>query len=193
MRTIGNPGNYIWWLVQTGLMLVLAMGTLPAQSAGSKPAPANGAPHSSELAKRQQEDDLLGGWRDPTTNLVWTKQDNGVPVKAHEAEKYCKELRSGGHADWRLPTIKELESIQDMAADVDGFNVRGGIRLSCHCVMSSNHRLTTGSHITLALEFAGTQEGDMLVASGQTWDAAWSYSRCTVLCVRAAESDAAKK
>jgi hypothetical protein len=59
--------------------------------------------------------------------------------------------------------------------------------------MSSNHRLTAGSHIALAMEFAGTQEGDMLVASGQTWDAAWSSARCTVLCVRAPGSAETKK
>ena len=131
------------------------------------------------------EEARLGGWRDPATDLVWTKTDNGVPVKAHEAEKYCKGLKAGGHSDWRLPTIKELGTIQDNAEDVDGFNVRGGIRLSFHCVMSSDHRMAPTSHITLAMEFAGTQEGDMLVASEQTWDAAWSSARCTVLCVRA--------
>jgi hypothetical protein len=55
------------------------------------------------------EEARLGGWRDPATDLVWTKTDNGIPVKAHEAEKYCKGLKAGGHSDWRLPTIKELE------------------------------------------------------------------------------------
>ena len=47
-------------------------------------------------------------WQDnsqaKTTNLNWS-----------EAKEYCQNLSLSGHDDWRLPSIKELQSIADVS------------------------------------------------------------------------------
>ena len=67
--------------------------------------------------------------RDTLTGLEWSARDIGSftnKAKNSEAAKACADLRLGGHSDWRLPTIDELESIRDRsryspAIDTDAF------------------------------------------------------------------------
>jgi len=64
---------------------------------------------------------------DSTTGLEW--QDNyaskSVEKSWYDAKSYCRDLELSGHSDWRLPTIKELQSIVDISknkpAIKDGF------------------------------------------------------------------------
>jgi hypothetical protein len=48
---------------------------------------------------------------DNDTGLMWQKEDDGV-TKTWESA-ICEGLSLGGYTDWRLPNIKELESITD--------------------------------------------------------------------------------
>ena len=59
---------------------------------------------------------------DGTTGLVWQKGDSGRPGDWQEALAYCEQLELAGNADWRLPDVKELQSIVDYsrAPDVTG-------------------------------------------------------------------------
>jgi hypothetical protein len=50
---------------------------------------------------------------DGETGLMWTIRDNGSDVTWSQANEYAQHLRLGGHADWRLPTIDELEELHD--------------------------------------------------------------------------------
>ncbi|MBF0468950.1 MAG: DUF1566 domain-containing protein [Desulfamplus sp.] len=52
---------------------------------------------------------------DLTTGLMWEQAtgDNGNMMIWEEALDYCENLTLGGHADWRLPTVKELRTIVD--------------------------------------------------------------------------------
>ena len=54
---------------------------------------------------------------DRTTGLEW--QDNyasqSVKKNWYDAKSYCRNLKLSGHSDWRLPTIKELQSIVDIS------------------------------------------------------------------------------
>src|SRR5262245_32363360 len=57
---------------------------------------------------------VRGFWVDPSTGLMWAGRDNfGRDLNWRQAAKYCLDLRLGGYADWRLPTIDELEGIYD--------------------------------------------------------------------------------
>ena len=50
---------------------------------------------------------------DQRTGLEWQKQDDGITRTWQAALDYCNGLSLAGHTDWRLPNIKELESITD--------------------------------------------------------------------------------
>jgi len=57
-------------------------------------------------------DDHDGTLTDNSTGLVWQQGEPG-PMMWEVALSYCDGLSLGGHTDWRLPNIKELESITD--------------------------------------------------------------------------------
>jgi hypothetical protein len=61
-----------------------------------------------------KESQTLGYWLDSSTRLMWAKKDNGKNVNWHQATTYCRKLRVGGYADWRLATIDELEGLIDI-------------------------------------------------------------------------------
>jgi hypothetical protein len=44
---------------------------------------------------------------DTAQNVMWQKGDNGKEVSFQQAQEYCKNLRLGGHIDWRLPNPEE--------------------------------------------------------------------------------------
>ena len=50
---------------------------------------------------------------DQKTRLIWQKQDDGSQRLRENALNYCENLTLGGSSSWRLPNIKELESIVD--------------------------------------------------------------------------------
>ena len=50
---------------------------------------------------------------DRTTDLEWQKVDDGQRRNWRQALAYCQGLSLGGHHDWRLPNVKELETIVD--------------------------------------------------------------------------------
>jgi len=50
---------------------------------------------------------------DRTTELEWQRQDDDIRRTWDDAWQYCVDLDLGGHQDWRLPRIKELQSIVD--------------------------------------------------------------------------------
>ncbi len=50
---------------------------------------------------------------DQMSGLQWQKSDDGITRNWQQALKYCQNLKLGGFEDWRLPAIKELQSIVD--------------------------------------------------------------------------------
>ena len=50
---------------------------------------------------------------DRHTGLMWQQETAHSEHTWEEAVKYCKTLKLGGHEDWRLPSIRELQSIVD--------------------------------------------------------------------------------
>jgi hypothetical protein len=47
---------------------------------------------------------------DTRQKIMWQKGDNGKEVTFTEAQEYCKTLRLGGYADWRLPKAEEADT-----------------------------------------------------------------------------------
>ncbi len=54
---------------------------------------------------------------DVKTGLVWQDSKESVNIKKRKtwvaAKAYCEKLTLGGKSDWRLPNIKELQTILD--------------------------------------------------------------------------------
>ncbi len=64
------------------------------------------------LASEEFVDNGNGTVTDLSTELTWQK-DKGSQMRWGDALEYCEDLSLGGHSDWRLPNVKELESIVD--------------------------------------------------------------------------------
>lgn len=50
---------------------------------------------------------------DQNSGLIWQQQDDGIGRNWQDALAYCEELVLAQQTDWRLPNIKELQSIVD--------------------------------------------------------------------------------
>lgn len=68
--------------------------------------------------------------------LEWATASNGEDITWPEAVEYCAELSLAGHADWRLPTLAELEGLHD--ADGEGGEaIRSPFVIGGCCLWSS--------------------------------------------------------
>ncbi len=59
------------------------------------------------------QDNSNGTISDQTTGLMWQQADDGQMRDWEEALAYAETLELDGHADWRLPNAKELQSLVD--------------------------------------------------------------------------------
>lgn len=50
---------------------------------------------------------------DKATGLTWQQADSKKAMNWQDALGYCENLNLGGRTDWRLPSVKELQSIVD--------------------------------------------------------------------------------
>jgi hypothetical protein len=50
---------------------------------------------------------------DYATELMWMQNDSNVPMNWEDALSYAENLEYAGYSDWRLPDVKELQSIID--------------------------------------------------------------------------------
>ncbi|NER83568.1 MAG: DUF1566 domain-containing protein, partial [Leptolyngbya sp. SIO1D8] len=65
---------------------------------------------------------------DNATDLMWLQDDNGVAIDWENALTYADGFSFAGYDDWRLPNIKELQSLVDYAGvypaiDTSYFNI----------------------------------------------------------------------
>jgi hypothetical protein len=76
---------------------------------------------------------------DTATGLMWAATDNGADIDWTGAEAYCATFRAGGHADWRLPTLTELDTLFDRASEAR-FKVFAPITLTGCCPWTADSR-----------------------------------------------------
>jgi hypothetical protein len=62
------------------------------------------------LAAERFVDNGDGTVTDTRRKLMWQQEDNGAEVTFGQAREYCRNLRLGGYADWRLPDPGEAET-----------------------------------------------------------------------------------
>jgi len=58
-------------------------------------------------------DNADGTVTDNATGLMWSQDDNGEAINWENALAYAENATIAGYDDWRLPNIKELQSIAD--------------------------------------------------------------------------------
>ncbi len=58
-------------------------------------------------------DNADGTVTDEATGLMWAQSDDGVELDWADALAYANDSELGGYDDWRLPNVKELQSIVD--------------------------------------------------------------------------------
>jgi hypothetical protein len=104
--------------------------------------------------------ELNPAWTDPATGLMWTRKDNGSDVDWNEADAYCSNLQLAGYSGWRLPTIEELQVIDDPSVSIKtafdfgavNVHVKGNLKLT-GCVWSSSQGDAPGKPWQLARSF----------------------------------------
>ncbi len=68
---------------------------------------------NSAYGKNSFMDNGDGTISDLATGLMWQKCDSGVGMDWEDALSYAESAEYAGYSDWRLPNIKELQSIVD--------------------------------------------------------------------------------
>lgn len=96
-------------------------------------------------------------WKDSATGLTWTIKDSGSAMSPNQASDYCSGLRSGGHSDWRMPTIDELENLYDSKVTKQ-YKVKGPIELGESCVLSGSTN-SSGEVWTFCFSYGGRNLG----------------------------------
>lgn len=109
---------------------------------------------------------------DSTTGLEWQQNDDGVKRTWEEALSYCEDLTLAGENDWRLPNIKELNSIVD----------RAGYDPAINSVFNSQSDKYWSSTATFSPAM-GTEVSYVAFNDGYSWDDRPSYTYY-VRCVR---------
>lgn len=56
---------------------------------------------------------------DQATGLMWQKNDSEIPLDWKSALEYAKNLKLSNYSDWRLPNVKELQSLVNYDNNVD--------------------------------------------------------------------------
>jgi hypothetical protein len=64
-------------------------------------------------------DNADGTITDIATGLMWQQDDSGEGLDWEESLGYCEVLDTAGYDDWRLPNVKELQSIVDYSLSPD--------------------------------------------------------------------------
>lgn len=68
---------------------------------------------NAEYGKNDFKDNGNGTITDNATGLMWMQNDNGSAIIWENALSYAENFSFAGHSDWRLPDVKELQSLID--------------------------------------------------------------------------------
>jgi hypothetical protein len=79
-------------------------------------------PQSSSLTGDRFEDNVDGTVTDNITGLIWQKIQPANTMTWEDALKYASGLSLAGKSDWRLPNIKEIQSLNDEKLFKPSFN-----------------------------------------------------------------------
>jgi len=122
-------------------------------------------------------------------NLEWALATNGANIKWPEAVEYCSELTLAGHSDWRLPTMRELESLHDPDAEA-GEGIRSPFSIGDCCLWSGENLLDRPAEDDD--EIAGEPEmyhWGFMFDGGLSYYAVYAFDDGRALCARDIEGN----
>lgn len=80
---------------------------------------------------------------DTKTELMWAKQDNGIPINWNDSVIYCQNYSGGGYQNWRMPTLDELATLYNPGKkNKNGYHIIKYISITastCWAAESSDH------------------------------------------------------
>jgi hypothetical protein len=100
---------------------------------------------------------------DSSTGLIWQKGDSTYSQTWATALSYCENLTLGGYSDWRLPNIKELQSLSDTYYD-SGYSSAFSSESSCSS--SNSYWSSTSIRYVTCAAFWAYQEAYLASLSG---------------------------
>ena len=78
---------------------------------------------------------------DTKTGLMWPAEDNGTHISWTNARSYCQSYSVGGHADWRMPTLAELQTLYDPVIQNDrGYHITTFVSTTAESCWASETR-----------------------------------------------------
>ena len=77
---------------------------------------------------------------DTKTNLMWSAGDADVGSEHHsDVTSYCERYRGGGHTDWRMPTLDELETLyNEKLSNEHGYHITKLINVGTDCIWADH-------------------------------------------------------
>ncbi len=103
---------------------------------------------------------------DSATGLMWTKYDNGQGLTWEEAISFAENSNITGHNDWRLPNVKELQSIVDYTRSPSTSN-SAAIDPVFHCTPI----IDQGGNSNFPQYWTGTTHANMSTNNSGAWGA----------------------
>lgn len=158
---------YLTPRVVTGHLLVVLCTLGSAMAAGTQEGPSSAAhpgtgrltfSHSApfmtedflEVVRRELRTEKIENERlndiywNKKSRLLWAGSDNGSNLAWGQAVKHCENLELGDFADWRLPSIDELEGLHDPSSR-QTFKIPQKIKLSACCQWSTTKHTSTSA------------------------------------------------
>ena len=94
-------------------------------------------------------------------DLMWSTAINEENTIWRTASRYCRGQDWGGHTNWRLPTLSELESLREPSS-AETYKIREPFELSSCCAWSRT-----------SLEDLAAPESEMDALLDEPWQYAW--------------------
>ncbi|MFI3287128.1 MAG: DUF1566 domain-containing protein [Rikenellaceae bacterium] len=114
-------------------------GNMPPRMGGNNPmAKQVRAVRGAAYGENDFVDNGDGTITDNASALMWARDDNGEGVEWVDALRYSQTNALAGYSDWRLPNLKELQSIVDYQRAPNGNRVEASINPMFNCTQIVN-------------------------------------------------------
>ena len=118
------------------------------------------------------EDNNDGTITDKATGLMWMKDDNGKGVTWEEALTYAENYEYDGYNDWRLPNIKELQSILDYSRSPSTTN-----SAAIDPIFNTSQITNEAGEVDYPWYWSGTTHANMMEGHEGAWAAYMAFGR----------------